>query len=793
MRYVLVLMVVMLWGSWVWSQKAVSIGVFDRDTHMPISGVNVFIAGTTIGCATDDFGRCNLRISSHTNGEIIFSHVNYDSFIISGDLIQKSSLLDSIFLNRSMVQIPEISIVASNDKEWKKNFKRFRDKFIGKNIKTKGCKIMNPEVLVFEDEGATFKVKSNDILHIRNPYLGYNIQFLLLDFEISKDGSSTYLGHAYFSDYKNIDNQISEHRKKTFLRSSRNFFDCLIRDDIEGNYIMRHGVLKNGVVIPDRGLSRSEVLRKAKGSIYEIMIDDYLVVEDLHNKSLREVPIDFGVGDAHAYNGSSKETTIKLIPETSYLRSKSGHLYVDKTGKVLNKKYMEEYGYWGEMRVCMTLPDDYVVRDRNERPEYLDHFLALTDVDFRKAKKSWKWIKKHWKEGYLPMLVDVLRICKSGLKAEIVLYVKKKIGDIRVSDYYTMVQWLWEKAIIPVPGYMDLKAQLYKKIDSRFFDYFYGREEEVSIDPIEVLWGGVKQDGIPPLRFSDTINGRDATYLNDNDVVFGIVIDGISKAYPKRILAWHEMAIDSFGKVVIAVVYCTLCGTVIPYDTRIGGEHFDFGTSGFLYRSNKLMYDKKSQSLWSTISGRPVIGPLVGKGLILKSYPVVVTTWADWKKKHPRTKVLSINTGYQRDYSEGAAYKDYFESEELMFPVPVQDRRLDAKAEVLVVDEGNTHDDPIAIAIDFLKRNPLLYREINGTTYLFLTSKQGAVRVYKTGNEKLEGYEEESYLVDENGNKWMVSDEKIESRTGIEYPRVSAHRMFWFAWVNAHPNTKLLK
>ena len=106
------------------------------------------------------------------------------------------------------------------------------------------------------------------------------------------------------------------------------------------------------------------------------------------------------------------------------------------------------------------------------------------------------------------------------------------------------------------------------------------------------------------------ISVSDAGYLEDGNIVFGIEINGDARAYPKRILAWHKMFTDTIGGVDIAGLYCTLCGTVIPYKTNHKGTNYTLGTSGFLYRSNKLMYEKATQSLWSTNRGTPVLGSL---------------------------------------------------------------------------------------------------------------------------------------------------------------------------------------
>ena len=163
--------------------------------------------------------------------------------------------------------------------------------------------------------------------------------------------------------------------------------------------------------------------------------------------------------------------------------------------------------------------------------------------------------------------------------------------------------------------------------------------------------------------------------------MFGIEIAGDARAYPLRILDWHEMLNDVVGGVPVTLAYCTLCGSGILYDARVPGhdEPFVFGSSGFIYRSNKLMYDQATHSLWSQFTGRPVVGPLTGSGIELAVLPVTITSWRDWRARHPDTKVLSLDTGYERDYTPGQPYGDYFASAELMFPTLVPDERLAPK------------------------------------------------------------------------------------------------------------------
>jgi hypothetical protein len=243
-------------------------------------------------------------------------------------------------------------------------------------------------------------------------------------------------------------------------------------------------------------------------------------------------------------------------------------------------------------------------------------------------------------------------------------------------------------------------------------------------------------------------------------------------------------------------VYCTLCGTVIPYESVVGGTKRTFGTSGLLYRSNKLMFDAETMSLWSTLEGGPVIGPLAGSSLRLNALPVVTTTWGEWRRKHPRTTVLSIDTGFKRDYSEGAAYRDYFATDQLMFDVPVTDRRLKNKDEVLglLLPGAGTARRAVAVSVGFLARHPVHMATIERQPLVFVTSAQGANRVYDAGLHRFVAWAGDAEIVDSQGRRWRVTETAlIDETTNVRLPRLTAFRAFWFGWHAQFPDTVLIK
>src|SRR5262249_14171173 len=191
-------------------------------------------------------------------------------------------------------------------------------------------------------------------------------------------------------------------------------------------------------------------------------------------------------------------------------------------------------------------------------------------------------------------------------------------------------------------------------------------------------------------------------------------------------------------------------------------------------------------------------GEMVGRNIAVTPHPGVMTKWVEWRALHPKTTVLSLETGHKRDYSEGAAYRQYFATDRLMFEVSKADKRLRNKAEVLVMNletaAGSATRVPIAIDAEFLKKRPV-YAFLGGDRpLLVLTSVRGANRVYETAvrfpNQKVE-----STVVDETGRWWRVTEAALVLATdpSTRAPRVAAQRAFWFGWYAQFPETRLIR
>jgi hypothetical protein len=469
----------------------------------------------------------------------------------------------------------------------------------------------------------------------------------------------------------------------------------------------------------------------------------------------------------------------------------------------------------------------------------LELFFTAVGADARRADAALAEIAKAWQPGYAAMLVDLARLPwtsatpsttddgvppppaldepsdgrgqasgrgpdvgpplrqGSPVRQRLVRFLERQTRQRFGLDLEKWRAWMWALDYQPHPEYARFKGLVYRTIDPRMEGFFPPRAKAlVRLDEID--WGGVTVNGIPPLVYPKTIPANEASYLRDDHIVFGVEVEGEARAYPKRILGWHEMARDRVGGVELTVVYCTLCGTVIPYESEVGGRRRTFGTSGLLYRSNKLMFDEETRSLWSTLEGRPVVGLLAGSGLQLRFRSAVTTTWGEWRKAHPTTRVLSTDTGFQRDYSEGAAYRDYFSHDRLMFGVSHVDARLKNKDDVLVMkfdgpQPGTTV--PVAVATKLLARQPVFSTKAAGREVTIVTAAKGGSLVYEASGRRFVRRRDDGKVEDDRGGVWTPGEKflVLDAEPSERLPRVPAHHAFWFGWVAQFPETVLVQ
>ncbi|MEO1363984.1 MAG: DUF3179 domain-containing protein [Pseudomonadota bacterium] len=358
-------------------------------------------------------------------------------------------------------------------------------------------------------------------------------------------------------------------------------------------------------------------------------------------------------------------------------------------------------------------------------------------------------------------------------------------GEAHGVDWFKWMLWQENTPeVVPHPAFIPFKREVLLRVDDNFDNFL--RLEHLARDRMkirleEITWGGVVKDGIPSLDNPDLLSVAQADYLRGDDLVFGVSINGDARAYPLRIMGWHEMFNDVIGGVPLALAYCTLCGSGILFETDIGrGDPLVFGSSGFLYRSNKLMFDRGTDSLWNQYTGKPVVGPLVDSGIALQQRPVVITTWDSWKGSNPGTKVLSLETGHRRDYGSGVVYSDYFSSPDLMFPVLVDQQDHQQKDYIFTIRQFGAAR---AWPLKAFESRGLVNDGIADTPLVLLgDADKRAVRAYERGQRSFAP--EGGKLKDQDGTLWTVTEEALIGPDGTQLPRVAGHISYWFAWDN---------
>lgn len=296
-------------------------------------------------------------------------------------------------------------------------------------------------------------------------------------------------------------------------------------------------------------------------------------------------------------------------------------------------------------------------------------------------------------------------------------------------------------------------------------------------------------DCIPSIDDPRFQSADEADWLEPSDQVIGVEIDGEARAYPLRILNVHEIVNDRLAGEPIAVTYCPLCRSGLVFSRQVGGQTLSFGVSGKLLEANLVMYDRPTETYWSQIDGEAVVGPLVPTRLTL--HPSTITTWAEWRRGHPDTAVLSRNTGiYPKATYSSNPYADYENSSSVGFGVGPVDDRLPPKELVFGLAVGESS---VAYPEETVKAAGVINDEVGDLPVLVVRNPaDGRVAAFdrRVDNETLQFSAGEDALVDQHGHRWSYDGEALDGpREGERLDRLGTHGMFWFAWSRFHPET----
>lgn len=303
------------------------------------------------------------------------------------------------------------------------------------------------------------------------------------------------------------------------------------------------------------------------------------------------------------------------------------------------------------------------------------------------------------------------------------------------------------------------------------------------VHPKEILSGGPGRDGIPSIDNPKFQAMEEADiWLNDENLILGLDYKGVVRAYPHRILNWHEIVNDKANGERVLITYCPLCRTGIAFKPIVDGKGVEFGTSGKLYNAELVMYDRKTNSYWAQQLGKAILGQAAGQ--VLKKIPLDTARWRDWKNLHPDTEVLSRQTGFIRDYDRNP-YAGFQQSDTVGFGVEFKDRRLKPKAIVYGAELGGKAK---AYAESDIQKEKLVNDAVGDIPIVVVWYDElKTVKIFerKTENKLLRFNLENNEIRDDDGNKWTIED--MKERLVI----VDTFGHFWFAWAAFFPETEV--
>ena len=334
------------------------------------------------------------------------------------------------------------------------------------------------------------------------------------------------------------------------------------------------------------------------------------------------------------------------------------------------------------------------------------------------------------------------------------------------------------------------------------------------IDVDRIVSGGPPPDGIPPIDDPQFDPADEVDWLDPQEPVLALQVDGEDRAYPVQIVIWHEIVNDSVAGVPVAVTYCPLCSSALAFDRRLTGPDgldrvVSFGTSGKLFNSDLLMYDRQTESLWSQLIGTGVAGVLTG--VELDRFPVQTVPFEAWRDQHPDGLVLNRDTGEQRRYGDNP-YEGYDleTTRPFLFDGDSDDRLPPKRRVVGVVAPGSTT--AVAVDHDLLRSEGVVSVSLGGSDLVAVLlpgaasalgpasiaegDQVGATAVLDpvVGAERLTLETEGGVLRDaETGSTWTLDGRAISGPLEGSTMQVVPHSdPFWFAWAAFYPDTELV-
>ena len=324
----------------------------------------------------------------------------------------------------------------------------------------------------------------------------------------------------------------------------------------------------------------------------------------------------------------------------------------------------------------------------------------------------------------------------------------------------------------------------------------------------EILSGGPPKDGIPAVDHPQYLSVADADgWLEPREPVAVIEAGGHVRAYPIQVLTWHEIVNDQLGDLPVTVTFCPLCNTAIAFDRRFDDQVLDFGTTGRLYYSNLIMYDRQTETWWQQATGEGIAGAYAGSRL--RFVPLAMVSWEDFKASFPDGDVVSSETGHRRQYGMNP-YQGYDRagSRPFLYRGPATPPELPAMARVLTIE---LDDEAVAYPYELLQERRVVNDQVGGTPVAVLWSEGTASAldhaVIAAGRDVgaavpfsrqvdgrvLEFELRDGAIIDSaTGSVWNHLGKAIAGElSGTQLLPVVGVNHFWFSWAAFRPETRV--
>lgn len=352
------------------------------------------------------------------------------------------------------------------------------------------------------------------------------------------------------------------------------------------------------------------------------------------------------------------------------------------------------------------------------------------------------------------------------------------------------VAWLqWEHwynqqgHIEPLDGFFDWKVELYRSYYPEVGHLLDTDPKHEDLDRIR--WGACDRSVLHPLNAPTFLPASEATYLEDEDLIYGFVVDGQPYAVPRYLLFPHEMLNAKLEGVPLCLSYCTMCNSPILYNRRVGDTTYQFGNSGFTWNGNKAMYDEETMSLWNQQAGVPIAGEMLERyresAFRLNFLPVTQAPWTEWADEHPDTRVLNRNTGYEYEYGfyrdyDGFIKTEYWDNPDILHPgITPEDGGLDEKEYVYGV-EGD--DGGHVYPVQAIEQNEPVTDTIDGDDVVVVTESSD-VAIYQAPPLPIE--RRGDVLVDANGTQWRIEHDGLVTEQETK-DRITGRHGLWLSF-----------